>query len=205
MKHTITLTDIQQFFTPQKQRLAVGLHLSRKEKAEGGGVHSPEWGVSPCRTSAPLVPAAKQPDLYFKRWYNKNVDMHAVTITIHGKYYGKMSYKQQYNDMVKTIKSTYSYHGETKYMFRFELQENGNLHSHGILMNTYVNKFHEAFHKYGQRNRHKLSFQPLRNIDAYIKYIDKENILPMIHNIKKKDHATLPAASGIEPSAIFKH
>ena len=143
--------------------------------------------------SAPLAPAAKSVNLYFKKWYNKKVDMHAVTITIGNKHYGKMSYKQQYSEMVKTIKATYLYHGETKYLFRFELQNNGNLHSHGILMNSYENKFHEAFHKFGQRNRHKLSFMKCRNIDGYLTYIDKENVLPMIHNIKKKDHEMLKA------------
>lgn len=123
---------------------------------------------------------------HIEQWFNKNIDMHAATITIGNKYYGKLSYKDQYKHMVKAIKRTYPYHGDTKYVFHFELQSNGNLHAHGVVINGYQNKFIDGFNHLGLRNTHDKSYEPIKNISKYLEYINKENILPPITNIASK-------------------
>lgn len=155
----LKLLDISKYFTPQS---------------------SPERSGGPCRNSAPLTP-----EKFF--FQVKQCDLYSVTITIGNKLYGKLNYKEQYSELKFTIKKVYPFHGNTKYLFRFELQNNGQLHAHGILYDTYHVKFVEGFCKFGTRNLHKDSFQLCRNLEGYLEYINKENILPCLHNIQKKD------------------
>lgn len=138
---------------------------------------------------------------YFQKLENKlgyrSQALHVATITIGNKYYGCMDYIQQYNHVVKSIKQTYRYHGETKYWFCFELQANGQLHAHGIIYNGYHAKFIEGFQKFGARNLHKDSYQPLRNKGYLSEYIHKDVLkketlkIPPIHNITKKTLQTM--------------
>lgn len=130
----------------------------------------------------------------FKSLPPKSNSLYAATITIGNIKYGSMSADKQYADIVKTIKNTYSYHGETKYVFYFEFQKNGNLHAHGAIYNGYQSKFSDSFNKYGLRNIHDKSYEPIKTIE-YFEYIckDKEKIkYKPIHNIKKSDVTASP-------------
>lgn len=113
------------------------------------------------------------------------ISAHAATITIGNKHYGKMSYKDQYKHMVRTIKDTYRFRGETKYTAHFELTKNGQLHAHLLIINGYQVIFAEAFDKFGRRNSHLQSYQDCKNIPKYLEYINKENILKPINNFPK--------------------
>lgn len=126
---------------------------------------------------------------YIKQLYNENCTIYSTTITIGNKNIGRLSAEDQYTLMVKDIKQHIRYHSESKYIYHFELQKNGQLHAHGVEYNTYRNRFIESFSKYGRRNEHKDSFQECRNIDGYIDYISKEDVFPPISNIQKKDIA----------------
>lgn len=128
----------------------------------------------------------------------KSGSLHVATVTIGNKMYGSMSYIDQYQHVIKTIKQTYKYHGDTKYWFCFELQNNGQLHAHGIIYNGYQGKFADGFQKFGSRNYHDKSYQPLRNKGYLEEYIHKEvnkrenRYIPPIHNILKKDIRSIP-------------
>ncbi len=175
--------DISIFFTP-KHRSPVG--VKAKPNPEGS-----------CRTYAPRALPAIIPDNYFLYYAHTGIEMSAATITIGYKHILKLSYKEQYAMMVKEIKKTYKFHSDSiKYLFRFELQENGSLHAHGLIMNGYQNVFHTNFLKFGIHNTKALSYQTCRNIKGYLKYINKENVLPPIHNIRKKDLTSEMGGSG---------
>lgn len=147
-----------------------------------------ESSPMPCRNSPQILDTHK----YFKYWYNKGVDIDITTITIGSKWLGRMSADEQYKQFVKDIKKGYPFHGKTKYVYHFELQNNGMLHAHGIHMESYRDKFIETFDHYGKRNSHKESYQVCRNITGYLEYINKSNIYPPIHNVLKKDMLEIP-------------
>jgi len=147
--------------------------------------------------AAPLSkrPSKKAPIKFFEQLFNKlgndSNSLHAVTITIGNVHYGSMSASEQYRHMKKAIKSCYRYHGETKYIFYFEYQKNGQLHAHGVIYNGYRSKFIDHFNKFGKRNTHKDSYQNVKNIN-YFTYIQKDNSemqykYPIVHNILNKD------------------
>lgn len=148
-----------------------------------------------CRISAPK----NSPLDFFLFYFNRNIELHAVTITIGNKYYGGMSNDDQYKHLCKAIKQTYKFHGVEKYLFYFEQQQNGNLHAHGVLMNAYRGKFIDNFNKFGQRNIHKDSYQEMRNL-GYFEYIQKDKIkykYKPIHNIHKKDYNNIQLPSEV--------
>lgn len=132
---------------------------------------------------------SSNPIQFFKYYYNKNVELHAPTITIGNKYYGGMSNDEQYKHLCKAIKGAYPYHGTIKYIFYFEQQNNGNLHAHGVLMNAYQSKFIDNFNQFGHRNIHDKSYQQIRNFGyfAYIQKDEHKTKYKPIHNILKKD------------------
>lgn len=139
-------------------------------------------------------PPAIDPIKYFQKRFNTlpehNESLHAATITIGNVYYGKMSSEQQYKHFVKAIKNCYPYNGETKYVFYFEFQKNGQLHAHGAIYNGYQSRFADHFNKFGLRNCHDLSYQQIKKSD-YFSYIIKEKEkmkkYKPIHNIKRSD------------------
>lgn len=137
----------------------------------------------PCRNYAKKV----DPHKYFKYYSDKGVDVYATTITIGRKWLGRKSADDQYKQFVKDIKRKWLYHGKEKYCYHFELQNNGQLHAHGLHMNGDWASFIECFSDYGDRNTKKEAYQKCRNIQGYTEYIDKENAYPPIHNILKKD------------------
>lgn len=137
----------------------------------------------PCRNSA----QPPDPNKFFRYWFNRDIDVDVATITIGKKWIGCKSAEQQYEIMVRDIKKAYPYHGDTKYKFHFELQKNGMLHAHGVIVDGHQSRFIESFSSYGSRNTRNESYQKCRNIDGYLDYIDKENAFPCIHNIKKSD------------------
>lgn len=137
----------------------------------------------PCRISAQKI----APHDYFKFWYNKGTDVICTTITIGKKWLGRKSADDQYKQFVKDIKRAYPFHGKTKYVYHFELQNNGHLHAHGLEIDGYNDTFICAFADYGSRNKSKEAYQKCRNIDGYCDYINKDNEYPPIHNILKKE------------------
>ncbi len=142
------------------------------------------------------LPPAIIPDNYFLYYSHTAINQDSATITIGYKHILKLSYKEQYAMMVKEIKATYKFHSDTKYLFRFELQNNGSLHAHGIIQNGYANVFHTNFLKFGIHNAKKASYDQCRNTKGYLAYINKENVLPPIHNIRRRDYTSEMAASG---------
>ncbi len=152
----------------------------------------------PCSINGSVKPLSERyrtidPLKYFKQLFKSlppdSNSLHAATITIGNIKYGSMSADKQYADIVKTIKNTYAFHGETKYVFYFEFQKNGQLHAHGAIYNGYHSKFIDSFNKYGLRNIHDKSYEPIKTIE-YFEYIckDKEKIkYKPIHNIKFQD------------------
>lgn len=124
--------------------------------------------------------------------------MRATTITIGNKRYGRLSSLGQYQQLKKAIKAHIPYHGDTKYYYTFEYQKNGNLHAHGIEVSTYQSRFIESFSKFGSRNSHDASFQHVRNLEKYFKYITKECSFPSLTNIMKKDLHTVKGHSSLK-------
>lgn len=117
-----------------------------------------------------------------------DIELHAATITIGNKHYGRMSAEEQYFEMKDSIKKFIPFHSKTqKYIFEFELQNNGQLHAHGIIQGVFQNKFIESFYHFGRRNSHNKSYQDIKHVSNYIDYICKERIFPTVHNIKKHD------------------
>lgn len=136
----------------------------------------------PCRNA----PRTMECHRYFRE--RQPLDsLYMTTITIGNKFYGRMSAEGQHEHMVKAIKEHIKYYGEHKYIYHFELQKNGQLHAHGLESGTYQQKFHNDFAHFGCRNKHKKSFQKVRNLEGYLQYINKENVFPPIHNIKRSD------------------
>lgn len=115
----------------------------------------------------------------------------AGTVTIGNKKIGRLSVEDQYTQMVKIIKQRLKYHTEYRYYFTSELQKNGNLHLHAIYYNMYQKVHNDAFGGIGSRNKLNISFQPIKNLIQYWKYIHKDHdklFFPPIHNIKKRDY-----------------
>lgn len=113
--------------------------------------------------------------------------LHITTISIGCRWLGKKRSEDQYTIFCKKIRQHIPYRSESKYIYCFELQKNGQLHAHGIEYDTYQGRFMESFCSFGSHNTNNKSFQECRNLEGYIKYINKENIYPTIHNILKKD------------------
>lgn len=140
----------------------------------------------PCRNSA----HTSTPLDYFQALQNKGCVLHVTTITIGGKgsaWMGRKSIEDQYVQMKKDIKNHIAYRGDQKYVYHFEMNNSGVLHAHGIEYDTYQARFAGSFSKYGSRNNLPISFQEVRNLSGYMKYIDKENIFPSLTNVTKKD------------------
>lgn len=154
------------------------------------------------KQSYPLVetlPEKIEPLLFFRHMENilgyQSESLHVATITIGNQYYGKLSAEHQYIHFIKAIRECYPYRGNTKYLFYFEFTSIGQLHAHGIIYNGYRSRFIDYFNKFGSRNIHKDSYQPLRNkgyLEMYI-HKDKNKMInyPPIHNIMRKDINTL--------------
>lgn len=158
----------------------------------------PKNGIAPL---VKAIPDRRSPLMdihrYIKYHLVKGVSMHKTTITIGVKRYGKLSYKDQYKDMVSSIKKHIPYHSEEKrYLYHFELTKNGILHAHGIEISTYQTVFSDDFNKYGLHNTKDQSFVEIKRktIDEYLKYINKENICPWISNITLKDIRSLESS-----------
>lgn len=139
-------------------------------------IESSEISDFPCQNSHEMAYISSLP---------AGVSAHAATITIGNKFYGKLSYEEQYRHMVKAIKRTYPFRGRTKYTAHFELTSNGQLHSHLLIIDGYQTVFSEGFDCFGPRNNHKQSYQECKNIIKYLEYINKENILKPITNFPK--------------------
>ncbi|AXH76780.1 MAG: putative replicase [Circoviridae sp.] len=139
-------------------------------------IESSEISDFPCQNSHEMAYISSLP---------AGISAHAGTITIGNKYYGKMSYLEQYRHMVRAIKRTYPFRGITKYTAHFELTKNGQLHSHLLIIDGYQKVFSEGFDAFGPRNNHKQSYQECKNIIKYLEYINKENILKPITNFPK--------------------
>lgn len=120
---------------------------------------------------------------------NTLLPFYMTTITIGNKHYGRMSSEEQYKHFCAAIKKHVKYHNDKgqRYIYVFELQRNGQLHAHGLEVGTSQAQFIESFHKFGSRNMHDKSFQTVKRLETYIKYMQKEEVYPRIHNIKKKD------------------
>lgn len=142
-----------------------------------------ERSEMPCQNSPP----PRGPYDYFRKMFNKGVCLHATTITIGNKRYGRMSDKEQYQEFKKAIRQHIKFHSNSRYIYEFEHTKQGQLHAHGIEYNVYQNRFSESFHKFGARNGHKDSFQKIKAIDEYIKYITKDKEFPTLTNVGKKD------------------
>lgn len=138
---------------------------------------------SPCPNSAKIGRSA-----YIKKMADDSITMHATTITIGNKWLGKKSAKDQYEVFVKRIKQHIPYHSSNKYLYHFELQNNGQLHAHGIEIGTYRAAFIESFGDFGMRNRHGEAFTKIKSLDKYILYMDKSNDFLPISNIKKSEY-----------------
>ena len=132
---------------------------------------------------------------YFTTRFQRNNTLYACTITIGNQKYGSLSAKEQYDDMVKTIKKAYPTKGEHKYVFFFELTQMGIIHAHGIT-DAYQSRFIEYFSKYGKHNTNDKSYPEMADI-GYIKYISKEyhplNVFKPITNITKLNYTNLIA------------
>lgn len=141
--------------------------------------------VSPCPISAQITEPVKN-YLLLRLQGTKNY-CHATTITIGSKNLGKLSAKGQYKALVRAIKKHISFRGHRKYLYVFEYTGSGVVHSHGIEIDTCRESFIESFTSYGSHNRHRDSFQSIKDLPAYIKYIDKEHAFPYITNITKSE------------------
>jgi len=151
----------------------------------------------PCQKNPPTDRSINNALNYFtKRFTNKNT-LYACTITIGNSKYGSLSAKEQYNDMVKTIKKAYPAKGNYKYIFFFELTQLGIVHAHGIT-DAYQSTFIEWFSKYGRHNQNDKSYPEMADI-GYIKYISKEyhplNQFKPITNVTKLDYNIIASTS----------
>lgn len=142
--------------------------------------------VAPLSKPSPKRDIIKDPFEYFLKKCSP-VTLHITTITIGKVWLGKKSAAEQYKIFVKKIKKHIPYRGEQKYIYTFELTKSGVLHSHGLEYDTYQSRFMESFCNFGSHNCHNKAFQECRNLEGYIKYIQKEQTFPTIHNIHKKD------------------
>lgn len=125
-----------------------------------------------------------------KLLWDKGLDFHATTITIGCRKYGKLSADEQYKRMVKDIRvhmKRYNFNDDKYYYYCFELQKNGQLHAHGIEINTYNTPFQEIFSDWGARNNHPESFKKVSSFEEYYKYITKECEYPTITNFSKRN------------------
>lgn len=127
---------------------------------------------------------------FLQHFHDMGIDFNATTITIGNKWIGKKSSDQQYQIMKKDIRKHINRNKHrqehTWYYYNFELQQNGQLHAHGIEVNTYLAPFHESFESYGKRNVHRESFKKMSNLNSYFEYIEKEKAYPTVTNITKK-------------------
>lgn len=140
---------------------------------------------SPCRKAAPQKRLTIYD--YFYNLSSQGVPLYAATITIGNKKYGSMDSANQYKHFKKAIKQYIPFHSQDKYVFTFELQSNGQLHSHGITTSGYLVNYTENFYKFGSRNGNPKSLEPIKSIESYIKYIQKEQVFPTLTNVMKKD------------------
>lgn len=143
---------------------------------------------APCQNSPPHTRQILRGLEYFTNMFNQKVDLNAATITIGNQKYGSLSAKDQYTDMVKTIKKVYRKDMNIKYIFFFELTKNGQLHAHGIV-DGYEIIFKDGFQKYGKHNTNDKSYESMVSL-TYIEYIKKEwkgTKYPPITNITKQD------------------
>ncbi len=125
---------------------------------------------------------------YFERLL-EHEPLYATTITIGNKTIGKMSYHDQYKYFVKLIREKRPYNGAIKYIYHFELTQNGQLHAHGVETGGYSANFHEAFGLLGKHNLSPKAYLEVVkvNFSKYLEYINKENIKPIISNVTNKD------------------
>lgn len=146
--------------------------------------------ANPCGSHARVLPAIEKIHRYLETLSVRGCDMNKTTITIGNKIIGMKSYKEQYDDICRIIKLERPYRGAIKYIYHFELQKNGQLHAHGLEIGSYMQNYVEAFSCIGARNAHPKSFVAVKRGDSiteYLRYMNKENILPMITNITKKE------------------
>lgn len=155
----------------------------------------------PCQKNPPNNRAHEWALNYFKTRFQRKNTLYACTITIGNQKYGSLSAKEQYNDMVKTIKKAYPAKGDYKYIFFFELTKIGQLHAHGIT-DAYQSRFIEYFNKYGKHNSHDKSYPEMADI-GYISYISKEyhpqNVFKPITNVNKLDYNNIIAPQSQQP------
>lgn len=112
----------------------------------------------------------------------------ATTITIGNKWIGKLSSRKQYIEFCKAIRKHIGKRDPVKkYLYVFELQDNGQLHAHGVEIGTWQASFIESFQHFGRRNVHDASFCRVKSIDKYLTYMDKEHAFPYITNIRSSD------------------
>lgn len=147
---------------------------------------------SPCKNSAHKCTHTLRPEMFLMNCPISSLNI--TTITIGRKWLGRKSADEQYNIFVKRIKSHIPYHSNSKYVYHFELTNNGQLHAHGLEYNSWQSNFVSSFADFGHQNTKSISFKPVahaKGLLAYIDYMDKENAYPMIHNIMKKDHNSI--------------
>lgn len=158
-----------------------------------------EQGDSPCQSHAQIDGAVERSHKYMREMYKRGCIVNATTITIGNKAIGRLSSKDQYKVLKRRIKRHIPYNSEEeRYVYHFELQNNGQLHAHGIEYNTYRGRFTDSFYDIGKRNLAIESFNKVSNIDRYIDYINKENVYPAITNVRRKDMHGIPAISESE-------
>lgn len=149
---------------------------------------------APCQKYHPNNRAINNAQVYFRHRFQRDNTLYAPTITIGNKRYGAMSAEDQYKNMVKDIKRVYNKGMEIKYLFYFELTQNGILHAHGVC-DGYQNIFIDGFHKYGKHNTNDKSYPEIKAIN-YFDYIKKEYNEKMkykpITNVNKIDLIYIP-------------
>lgn len=124
-----------------------------------------------------------------EKMWDSGLTFTATTITIGNKRFGKLSAHDQYKRMARDVR-IHMRRGHTNndsyYFYCFELQQNGQLHSHGIEINTYKKPFDDMFSYWGKRNEHPESFKKVTDLKSYYKYITKECEFKTISNLSKK-------------------
>lgn len=101
------------------------------------------------------------------------ITLTAGTVTIGNKRYLRMSWKEQMNELVLACKEFGNRRG-VEYVAFSEATLSQVPHLHMLIYNGNKAQFIKAFSKFGSRNRHDQSFQPVRNLPGYIDYITKE-------------------------------
>lgn len=176
-----TCKDIRLFFTSSCCNMQMAL---------GPNEDSPEDDTS-CQSHAKIRHRYKVPDNIIDYLVKKCKDTSnyakSTTITIGNKRYGSLSAKDQYKHIKKAIKKHIPYRSEKKYLYTFELQNNGQLHAHGLELGTYQATFIESFGKFGRRNTHNESYQNTKHVRKYLEYMNKDPIFEPVHNIMKKE------------------